>query len=462
MADAYIVVENLSASYRILQSASARGLFRAKTKSVVALENINFELKAGDRLGIIGSNGSGKSTLLKVLSGELPPTHGKLEVSGEKLVLLNRGAGLIGKASLYENALLRAYSYGLTGQSATDFVDSSLQLAGMEKRSNDPLNSLSNGMSGRFNLALGSQIIRQIVIVDEWIGALDSRQVEFNGILGRLKQDCELLVLASHDEKIIRKLCNKVIVLNKGEMLYFGSDIDQAYEIFSDHTFNQLPLHGKARIETGSQLSFNVFDCGRVAVPLLKSLVAQQPTSKNSFIFGDLSTRLVKFPVDSRTIVMYRPPVSRFVSAFIVRKHLLKDAKIRANASREELRVFETYADVNSLLEALDSNCKRTQFEASRAMLAIRLVRQDLSWYFDGVDLTSSTIRKNWRFCNFDNKAQLASLMSDVFSISDPLIPAGEPIDIDGVLSTRGRANLVAWFARDFELVDRLDVLAQR
>lgn len=460
MSSSSIVVSGLSAGYRIPNGGLTSSLLGSRFRSVVALKNINFELSSGDRLGIIGQNGSGKSTLLKVLAGELPPRKGRLEIVGERLVLLNRKAGLIGKASLEENAYLKAYSLGISGNAANDFVEVGLRQSGLEDRRYDPLNSLSNGMSGRFNLALNSQIIRPVVIIDEWIGALDNNQSESQGMLGRLKNESEILVLASHDEKLIRRLCNKVIVLNGGEVEYFGSNLEYGFERCSGKTIFAVDKEPAKSREQVSNHLIHIPNLGRAGVPELRDAVNHVQDTNDHLVFYSLSKRLSGIPAGEKSLIIYRQPLTRFVSAFLARQCQLNVEKIRQNASLEERQTFERYQDLNHLLEDLSSNSSSRSFAACRAMQTIRLARQNLNWYMRGVDLESNEIFRNWQFINYDDTSRLQGFLTNVLDSAPVLNLKVEKIELESVLTKRSLQNLQVWFKDDIDLADRLDRIA--
>ena len=128
--------------------------YQLKNSSVHALKNVSLSLNEGDHVGVIGRNGSGKSTLLKVLSKVIPQNSGSVDIEGERLSLLGRHSGLIPRASLLENAKVKAYSLGLDYKQAAKFADESISAANLVDRRNVPLESLSTGMAGRFNICL--------------------------------------------------------------------------------------------------------------------------------------------------------------------------------------------------------------------------------------------------------------------------------------------------------------------
>lgn len=204
--------------------------YQLKKSSVYALKQMSLSLKQGDHVGVIGRNGSGKSTLLKVLSKVMPQSSGNVDIDGERLSLLGRHSGLIPRASLFENAKVKALSLGLNFKQAAEFAYDSIEAANLTDKKDAPLDSLSTGMAGRFNISINSLLVREIVIMDEWVSTLDMGGAQEGGMLEKVSEQAKIFVFASHNEALIRKLCNKVILLDMGSLVYFGHDLDVAFE----------------------------------------------------------------------------------------------------------------------------------------------------------------------------------------------------------------------------------------
>ena len=227
---ASLIMENVSASYAITErSAIGMRFYRKRKKVISALKDVSIDLQAGDRVGLIGSNGSGKSTLLKVMGGILPIRSGRIYVDGARLVLLNKRSGMIGGASLYENALVKAAGFGFKGRALRTFARDVLESSNLSNRANDPLSSLSAGMSAQFAIAVNSKVAKPIMLLDEWIGTTNVDQESSGSLLEKINEDTDIVVLASHNKRLIRKLCNKVICLQDGQVAYFGKNFKTAY-----------------------------------------------------------------------------------------------------------------------------------------------------------------------------------------------------------------------------------------
>ena len=147
---------------------------RPKYQEFWALREIDLELKRGHRIGIIGRNGAGKSTLLKLISGNLPPTEGEIEVRGNVQALLEAGAGFHPEFTGYENIHASLTYQGLTTpeiRAATDEIAEFTELGQFLSR---PFKTYSAGMQARLNFATATAVKPEILIVDEILGAGDA------------------------------------------------------------------------------------------------------------------------------------------------------------------------------------------------------------------------------------------------------------------------------------------------
>lgn len=224
-----IKLENVNVRYRLTASSTQQ-----QDLIVTAADNINLIINKGDRVGLVGRNGSGKSTLLSLAAGNLKPHSGTVMVEGEKLALINRSSGLVPNATLYENALIKGFGFGLKGgEEISQYANKVLNQSKLLDRADSSLRSLSTGMTGRFNIALNSQVIKQITVLDEWVGTLDVSGDEGNSLLNRITSEAEIVLLASHNDHLIRQLCNRIILLEQGTIIYDGMNFGRAYKLLS-------------------------------------------------------------------------------------------------------------------------------------------------------------------------------------------------------------------------------------
>ena len=377
---ASIKVENLFVRYSLQQKNNSKGLFSKKHQSINALKDVSFDVNSGDRIGVIGTNGSGKSTLLKAISGALPANQGKLNVSGDVLSLLDRTAGLIRKATLNENARLKAYSLGLFGAEVDNFITNSLQQSGLSDRADFPMNSLSTGMAAKFNLAINSQIFKPITILDEWVGTLDSSQIGKGSIMEKLSASANILLLASHNEPLIKEVCNKVILLDRGELKYYGDDFNIAFkELNQAKLINSQP----SIISTNSKKAreqINVLLIAKSGGYLLKKLLSNVTSDRYEFVIHNVTTKLKDVPVGEKIIFFVRNPIERFARIFYMRYN--KGAPFyNSQWSESETSVFQRFSSANQLAEALSDKDSLINSQAILSLNKVRYLTTQISDY---------------------------------------------------------------------------------
>jgi lipopolysaccharide transport system ATP-binding protein len=185
---------------------------------VTAVSRLNMELKAGDRLGLVGHNGSGKTTLLRALSGAYEPDEGVVEVRGRIAALLNLNLGIDPSATGYDNIRLRGRIAGLTSREVEDRLDEIAEFSGLGPFLAMPLKTYSAGMQARLAFATVTSVEADVLLMDEWIAVGDSdfKQLAHDRLL-KLMERAGVLVLASHDHDLLGRYCNKVMRLQGGQ-----------------------------------------------------------------------------------------------------------------------------------------------------------------------------------------------------------------------------------------------------
>ncbi|MET0274335.1 MAG: ATP-binding cassette domain-containing protein [Phenylobacterium sp.] len=189
----------------------------AGATEVTALSNVNLELKAGDRLGLIGHNGSGKTTLLRALSGAYEPDDGQIEIEGRIAALLDLALGIDPSATGYDNIRLRGRIAGLSAKEIEGKLEEIAEFTGLGPFLAMPVKTYSAGMQARLAFAAATAVEADVLLMDEWIavGDADFRQMAHKRLLN-LVERAGILVLASHDHDILRLYCNKVMRLEGG------------------------------------------------------------------------------------------------------------------------------------------------------------------------------------------------------------------------------------------------------
>ncbi|MFN3512984.1 MAG: ABC transporter ATP-binding protein [Phenylobacterium sp.] len=184
---------------------------------VTALSGVNLELRAGDRLGLVGHNGSGKTTLLRALSGAYEPDEGTIEVNGRISALLDLGLGLDPSATGIDNIKLRGRIAGLSAKEIDARMDEIAEFTGLGAFLAMPLKTYSAGMQARLAFAVSTAVEADVLLMDEWIsvGDADFQRIAHKRLLS-LVERAGILVLASHDTELLRLYCNKVMRLEGG------------------------------------------------------------------------------------------------------------------------------------------------------------------------------------------------------------------------------------------------------
>ncbi len=206
-----------------------------------ALHQISFEIKEGEIFGFLGPSGSGKTTMINVLTGQLAADQGKTVLLGknsqdltsndlEQIGIVSDGSGFYEKMSLYKNLLIYAKLYGLK----SDRVNQVLQQVGLADAKDIIAKKLSTGMKQRMFLARALLNAPKILFLDEPTSGLDPTTSKMiHTLLQELKQAGTTIFLTTHDMHEATLLCDRLSLLNKGNLIEYGSpqDIIQKYHV---------------------------------------------------------------------------------------------------------------------------------------------------------------------------------------------------------------------------------------
>lgn len=198
-----------------------------------ALKDISFEIKRGDKVGIVGLNGSGKSTLLKLIAGVLKPTKGKITVKGVIAPLIELGAGFDMELSAKENIFLNGAILGYSKSEMEGKYNYIIEFSELRKFEHVPIKNFSSGMIARLGFAIATCNIPDILIVDEILSVGDFEfQKKCSDRINEMTECGTTVLLVSHSEEDIIKICDKAIWLNKGILIECG----QVEEIIKKYT----------------------------------------------------------------------------------------------------------------------------------------------------------------------------------------------------------------------------------
>ena len=225
-----IAVQNVCKIYKLYDKPMDRlkealGLTRnVKHREHFALNNVNFQVKQGECVGIIGTNGSGKSTILKIITGVLNPTSGAVTVNGRISALLELGAGFNQEYSGMENIYLNGTMNGFSNAEIDAKLQDILDFADIGDYVHQPVKTYSSGMFVRPAFSVAINIEPEILIVDEALSVGDVFfQAKCYHKFEEFKKMGKTIMIVSHDLSSIAKYCDRVILLNQGVKLGEGS-----------------------------------------------------------------------------------------------------------------------------------------------------------------------------------------------------------------------------------------------
>jgi homopolymeric O-antigen transport system ATP-binding protein len=191
---------------------------------VWALEDVSFEVRRGEVLGLIGANGAGKSTLLRVLSRITDPTTGQVMVRGRVGSLLEVGTGFHPELTGRENIYLNGTILGMRRYEIDQRFDDIVEFSGVEKFLDTPVKRYSSGMQVRLAFAVAAHLQPEILLVDEVLAVGDLEfQRKCLGKLGEVTQEGRTIIFVSHNLAAVRSLCPRSLVMQKGRVAFDGA-----------------------------------------------------------------------------------------------------------------------------------------------------------------------------------------------------------------------------------------------
>ena len=272
MSDTVIKVENLYKQYRLGQVSTGtiahdinRWFYKVRGKEdpyemvtglntraikdsseyVWALQNINFEVKQGEVLGIIGKNGAGKSTLLKILSKVTAPTKGEIKVKGRIASLLEVGTGFHPELTGRENIFLNGAILGMSKSEIRSKFDEIVSFSGVEKYIDTPVKRYSSGMYVRLAFAVAAHLEPEILIVDEVLAVGDAEfQKKCLGKMKDVSNQGRTVLFVSHNMNALENLCDRILQINKGQSYPIQTDVRRIIQnyLFDDSTIQKHQL----------------------------------------------------------------------------------------------------------------------------------------------------------------------------------------------------------------------------
>ncbi len=232
-----------------------------------ALKDLNFEIKKGDRVGIIGHNGAGKSTLLKLLSQITAPTEGNIKINGKIASLLEVGTGFHPEMTGRENIYMNGAILGMSHDEIDKKVDAIIEFSEIGEHIDTPVKRYSSGMYVRLAFAVAAHLDSDILIADEVLAVGDAAfQKKALGKMNELSSgEGRTVLFVSHNMEQVKNLCNKGIVLEKGRVVRQDDDIEKSINYYlgknednSDVVTTSWKNDGRVWDESFNPLSFEI------------------------------------------------------------------------------------------------------------------------------------------------------------------------------------------------------------
>lgn len=238
MPNTAIKVSHLTKVYKLYEKPidrlkeSLHPLKKKYHKDFYALNDVSFEIKKGETVGIIGKNGAGKSTLLKIITGVLTPSSGHVHVNGRIASLLELGAGFNPEYTGIENIYLQGTLMGYTHSEMESKIDEILAFADIGDFVHQPVKSYSSGMFARLAFAININVNPDILIVDEALAVGDMNfQAKCMSAMDKIREKGTTVLFVSHDIGSVKSLCSRGIYIKNGCLHYIGkaSDVSEQY-----------------------------------------------------------------------------------------------------------------------------------------------------------------------------------------------------------------------------------------
>ncbi|SED06713.1 ABC-2 type transport system ATP-binding protein/lipopolysaccharide transport system ATP-binding protein [Burkholderia sp. WP9] len=190
---------------------------------VRALDNVDLRFEKGDRVGLIGQNGAGKSTLLRTMAGIYAPTSGTVSSNGKIVPLLDISLGMDENSTGMQNIRLRGLLLGMSDSEIREKQQAIAEFCELGDYLDLPLRTYSSGMRVRLAFAVSTAVDAEILLLDEVMGVGDASFMhKAQDRLADLHSRAEIVVLAMHSNPEIRRVCNKVLWMERGRVRGFG------------------------------------------------------------------------------------------------------------------------------------------------------------------------------------------------------------------------------------------------
>jgi len=220
-----IKLEHISKSFKMKESVTFKfDKSSSRQKNILkVLDDVSFEVKKGEILGIIGKNGSGKSTLLRIIAGVYKPDKGSLKINGRLSPMMQIGIGFQKNLPAKDNIITSGMLLGLSKSHIESKVNSIIKYAELEEFRNMPIKNYSTGMRARLAFATSMQIDPDIFLIDEIlsVGDKDFQKKSYETFL-KLKKNNKTVLHATHSLSKLSEFSDRALLLSKGKVIMIG------------------------------------------------------------------------------------------------------------------------------------------------------------------------------------------------------------------------------------------------
>lgn len=294
--DIAIKVENLSKVYKLYNAPIDRmkealnPFKKLYHKEFYALNDLSFEIKKGETVGIIGKNGSGKSTLLKIITGVLNQTSGKVTVSGRISALLELGAGFNPEYTGMENIYFQGNLMGFEHEEMESKVQEILDFADIGDFIHQPVKNYSSGMFARLAFAVAINVEPEILIVDEALSVGDMAfQAKCFNKFKEFRDKGITILFVTHSTDLILKYCQSAVLINEGIKIKDGDCKDTV------ETFRKLMVNiARKNVEQEEEKQAKKEDKPLVKQRNLKEQLTINPTP---IVYGSMEAEIIDFGI---------------------------------------------------------------------------------------------------------------------------------------------------------------------
>lgn len=220
------------------------------------LHGVSFQLRAGERLALIGQNGAGKSTLLRVIGGIYQPSVGQLTMNCTTYGLFEVALGMVPEATGLENIYIRGLEMGLSMKEVRDKIPGIVEFSGLQESIDKPFNTYSTGMRLRLAVSIALSVQPDVMLLDEWIGSGDAEfQARVTARMNELVDGARGLLLASHNDGLLKRVCTHGMVLDGGACKFYGSLADALEYYYENISPDVRPQERKRAVNTAAARS---------------------------------------------------------------------------------------------------------------------------------------------------------------------------------------------------------------